>query len=180
MAKPFEGLLGNSCELRMLEYLLPLQGIDFNITELGEEVGVSRVTATKIVVKFIKWGLLNPTRSVGNTTYYTLNHESPIVKSVEQFNNTIIENILGNEALYEIHEYWAAHAPQPLHEAVGEGHLLQNRVDSISCWPAFGGLESMPKSWPGGETSKQPSGVASPTANTNNLIVEKGLVYGGV
>lgn len=47
MAKPFEGLLGNSGELRMIEYLLPLEGIDFNITELGEEVGVSRVTATK-------------------------------------------------------------------------------------------------------------------------------------
>ena len=40
----FEGLLGNNCELRMLEYLLPLDGMDFNITELAEEVGVSRLT----------------------------------------------------------------------------------------------------------------------------------------
>ncbi len=182
MAKPFEGLLGNSCELRMIEYLLPLEGIDFNITELGEEVGVSRVTATKIVTKFVEWGLLNPTRSVGNTTYYTLNHESPIVKSVEQFNNTLIENILGNETLYEIHEYWVAHAPQPLHGATVGSDLLQNRVDPISCWPTLG-LESMgvfSKSWPGGEASKQTSRVAAPTANANNLMVGNGLVFGGM
>jgi hypothetical protein len=184
MAKPFEGLLGNSCELRMIEYLLPLEGIDFNITELGEEVGVSRVTATKIVTKFVEWGLLNPTRSIGNTTYYTLNHESPIVKSVEQFNNTLIENILGNETLYEIHEYWVAHAPQPLRGVAAGGDLLQNRVDQISCWPSLGGLESigvLPKSWQGEETSRQPSGlVASSTANANNIMVGNGLVFGGM
>lgn len=184
MAKPFEGLLGNSCELRMIEYLLPLEGIDFNITELGEEVGVSRVTATKIVTKFVEKGLLNPTRSVGITTYYTLNQESPIVKSIEQFNNTLIENILGNETLYEIHEYWVAHAPQPLHEVAVGGDLLQIRVDSLSCWPTLGGLESMgvlPKSWQGDETSKQPYGVvASSTANANNLMIGNELVFGGM
>ncbi|MFZ3383924.1 MAG: winged helix-turn-helix domain-containing protein [Candidatus Methanoperedens sp.] len=181
MTKPFEGLLGNSCELRMIEYLLPLEGIDFNITELGEEVGVSRVTATKIVTKFVEWGLLNPTRSRGITTYYTLNHESPIVKSVEQFNNTLIENILGNETLYEIHEYWVAHAPQPLCGVAAGGDLLQSRVDSIS-WQAVGGLESMgvlPKSWSGGEASKQPLGVASPNANANNLMVGNVPGFGG-
>ena len=40
--------------------------------------------------------------------YYSINHESPIVKSIEQFNNTLIENILGNETLYEIHDYLKA------------------------------------------------------------------------
>ena len=31
--KHFEGLLGNNCELRMLEYLLPLEGMDFNMLQ---------------------------------------------------------------------------------------------------------------------------------------------------
>lgn len=183
MAKPFEGLLGNSCELRMLEYLLPLEGIDFNITELKEEVGVSRPTATKIATKFIKWGLLNPTRSVGITTYYSLNHESPIVKSIEQFNNTLIENIIGNETLYEIHEYWKAHAPQPLHGAADAGDLLQNRVDLTLGWSVFPSLETiggLPKTWQGEEASKQPSRVASPTADMHSLMVENEPVFGGI
>lgn len=102
MSNPFEGLLGNNCELRMFEYLLPLEGIEFNIAELAEEVGASRTTAIRIVRKFVEWGVLKSPR----TAIYSINHESPIVKSIEQFNNALIENILGNETLYEIHDYW--------------------------------------------------------------------------
>ncbi len=171
MIKPFEGLLGNNCELRMLQYLLPLQGIEFNITELAEEVGVSRVTATRIVKKFAEWGVLESPRTIGNTAYYSINQESPIVKSVEQFNNVLIENMLGDEMLYEIHEYWVSHAPQPSHGVVAGGDLLQKGVDSIS-WQPTGGLENMgglTKNWVGGEAPKQPYGGVFP--NANNLIV---------
>lgn len=112
LEKPFEGLLGNNCELRLLEYLLPLQGIEFNIVELAKEVGVSKVTVTRVVNKFAKWGVLKSRRTIDNIEYYTINHESPVVKSVEQFNNVLIENILGDETLYEIHDYWEAQRPQ--------------------------------------------------------------------
>lgn len=124
MTRPFEGLLGNNCELRMLEYLLPLEGIEFNITELAEEVGVSRVTTTRIVKKFVEWGVLKSARTAGNTAYYSINHESPIVKSIEQLNNVLIENILGNDTLYEIHDYWEAHRPHALTLAAA-GEMLQ-------------------------------------------------------
>ena len=100
LEKPFEGLLGNNCELRLLQYLLPLHGIEFNIAELAEEVGVSKVTVTRVVKKFAEWGVLKLPRTIGNTAYYTINRESPVVKSVEQFNNVLIENILGDETLY--------------------------------------------------------------------------------
>ena len=108
--KPFEGLLGNNCELRMLEYLLPLDGMDFNITELAEEVGVSSVTATRIAKKFVEWGVLN-SEERANTAYYSINLESPIVKNIEDLNNVLIETILGDEKLYEIHDYWEVQKP---------------------------------------------------------------------
>lgn len=111
--KPFEGLLGNNCELRMIEYLLPLDGMDFNITELAEEVGVSRVTATRIAKKFVEWGMLNSEKRA-NAAYYSINPESPIVKNIEQLNNILIESILGDEKLYEIHDYLEAQKPQVL------------------------------------------------------------------
>lgn len=130
MSRPFEGLLGNNCELRMLEYLLPLEGIEFNITELAEEVGVSRVTATRIIKKFVEWGVLKSPRTVGNTAYYSINHESPVVKSVEQFNNVLIEKILGDETLYEIHDYWVAQRPQiPSALVCDAGRMLQHLVE---------------------------------------------------
>ena len=74
--KPFEGLLGNNCELRMLEYLLPLDGMDFNITELAEEVGVSKITATRIATKFVEWEILN-SKKRANAAYYSIDLESP-------------------------------------------------------------------------------------------------------
>lgn len=120
MSNPFEGLLGNNSELRMLEYLLPLDGIDFNITELAEEVGVSRVTATRVAKKFAEWDVLNSTARSG-VTYYSINPESPIVKNIIQFNNILIENILGDEALYEIHDYWETQRPHTaVRTATGE------------------------------------------------------------
>ncbi len=161
MAKAFEGLLGNSCELRMLEYLLPLEGMDFNITELGEEVGVSRVTATKIVTKFIEWGILNPTRSVGITTYYTLNHESPIIKSIEQFNNTLIENILGNETLYEIHEYCESRRPQPT-VGITVGEIGQLVAQGSGLQLPFVRKPQIP--WGGDEAPKNPPIYAGSSA----------------
>lgn len=131
--KPFEGLLGNNCELRMLEYFLPLEGMDFNITELAEEVGVSRVTATRIAKKFVEWGVLNSEKRA-NAAYYSINQESSIVKNIEHLNNILIENILGDETLYEIHDYWEAQKPHVRIDVersnVSDALLLQKNVHS--------------------------------------------------
>ena len=105
MNEPFEGLLGNCDELKIIEYLLPLNGIKFNITELSQDLEISVSKITEIVDKFVEWKLLKSITEE-NIKYYCINHESPIVKSIEQFNNALIENILGDEILYEIHDYW--------------------------------------------------------------------------
>ena len=117
MNRPFEGLLGNNCELRLIEYLLPLEGIDFNITELAEGVGVSRVTVTRIVKKFVDWEILNSTRAAGNIVHYSINSNSSIVKCVEQFNNALVERIIGDDLLYEIHDYCHDQKPHSLAKA---------------------------------------------------------------
>lgn len=187
MSRPFEGLLGNNCELRMFEYLLPLEGIEFNITELAEEVGVSRVTATRIVKKFVDWGVLKSPRTAGNTAYYSINHESPIVKSIEQFNNVLIENILGNETLYEIHDYWEAQRPCALTLAAAAGEMLQLRGDVI--WrpqvvPI--GLEVVKGTstlWQREEASKQALACAT-SSTVNNVCTmhrgQAGIIRGGI
>jgi hypothetical protein len=103
MARPFEGLFGNTCELRILEFLLPLSGVEFNVTELAEEAGVSRVTAGRVVKKFVSWDLLNV--GAGRIPLYSINADSPIVRRIEDLNNALIEKMLGEERLKEIHEY---------------------------------------------------------------------------
>ncbi len=103
MARPFEGLFGNTCELRILEFLLPLSDMEFNITELAEEAGVSRVTAGRVVKKFVTWGLLNV--GTGKVPLYSINTDSSIVRCIDDLNNALIEKMLGEERLKEIHEY---------------------------------------------------------------------------
>lgn len=165
MSRPFEGLLGNNCELRMLEYLLPLEEIEFNITELAEEVGVSRVTATRIVKKFVEWEVLNVPRTVGNTAYYSINHESPIVKSIEQFNNVLIENILGNETLYEIHDYWEAQRPHvPVGLTVGEMSQLITQGSRLQSSFQRDDIKPPQVPWGGDETPKHPPVYAGSSA----------------
>ena len=124
MTNPFEGVLGNSSELRMLELLLPMHGVEFNVSELAEEVKVSRVTVTKVVKKFVEWDMLR-TRRISNVTLYSINENSPIVKSIVQFNNRLIEHMLGEETLFEIGDYLAhrvqnipAHEPQIMNENI--------------------------------------------------------------
>ena len=103
MTKPFEGVFGNTCELRLLEFLLPLEGIEFNISELSEEAGVSRVTAGRVVRRFVEWGILNASNA--RIPQYSINPASPIVQSIEIMNNALIGRMLGDEKLREIRTF---------------------------------------------------------------------------
>ncbi len=108
MIRPFEGVFGNTCELRLLEFLLPLECIEFNVTELSEEAGVSRVTVGKVVRKFVEWGILNA--SDARIPQYSINSDSPIVQSIDSMNNALIERMLGEEKVREIRAYIDQHA----------------------------------------------------------------------
>lgn len=109
MVRPFEGVFGNTCELRLLEFLLPLDGMEFNITELSEEAGVSRVTVGRVVKKFVEWGILTATND--HIPQYSINPASPIVRSIEIMNNSLIGRMLGDEKVQEIQDYVREHAP---------------------------------------------------------------------
>lgn len=113
MQRPFEGLLGNNCELRILEFLVPQHGVDYNISELSEEIDVTRQTVSKVIKQFEQWEIVKPTKTVRNSTYYTINEKSPFVETIVQFNNRIIEKMLGPEELYEIREYLESRAYNP-------------------------------------------------------------------
>ena len=103
MTRPFEGLFGNTCELRLIEFLLPLDGMEFNITELAEEAGVSRVTAGRVVKKFVEWGILTATSDP--IPRYSIDPASPIVQSINIMNNSLIGRMLGDEKVRGTRSY---------------------------------------------------------------------------
>lgn len=103
MRKPFEGLLGDSCETRLLQFLLPMYGIEFVMADLEEEVKFTRQSISKAMKKFSGRGMVN-IRKEGRTWYYSINENSPLIKRVEDFHNSLVESIIGEEKFREIEE----------------------------------------------------------------------------
>lgn len=105
MATPFEGLLGNTIELRIIEFLLPFQDLEFNITELVEESGVSKPSVIKVISKFKEWKMVR-SNDLNGVEHYSINPDSPYVKIIERFNTAIIEEIIEDETLYAINDHF--------------------------------------------------------------------------
>jgi DNA-binding transcriptional ArsR family regulator len=88
--KPFERILGNTKELRILERLIASPNIEFNTTDLGKMTGVSRDSATKAIENLTRWNILSFTERMGNMDFYKLNSEEPMVMAIKAFNDSII------------------------------------------------------------------------------------------
>jgi predicted transcriptional regulator len=131
---PFEGLLGNGCELKIIEFLLPLKGMEFNLSELAEEVNVSRPTVDRIVKKFVKWGLMKVASTHGRTKYYSLNEYSDFVEVFENLNNRLVEQMLGDEMLYQIGDYRMRHTPVCTPKPVPLSEEVAGWVREVSEW----------------------------------------------
>jgi DNA-binding transcriptional ArsR family regulator len=137
MQKPFEGMFGNSCELRVIEFMLPLEGLEYNLTELQEEMGVTRQTLSKVMKNFEEWGLVKA-RTAGNAAYYSINEKSPLVKSIIQLNNVIIEKMLGDEELYELRDYLDAHSALKADvNVIASQPINSSESEDMSPWPKF-------------------------------------------
>jgi hypothetical protein len=94
MKQPFEGLFGDTCETRLLQFLLPMYGIEFDMAELVEEIGLTRQSIAKAMKKFSDRDMVK-IRKDGRTWLYSINEESPLVKRLEDFDNSLIESMIG-------------------------------------------------------------------------------------
>lgn len=88
--RPFEGILGNTKELRVLERLIASPKMEFNPTDLGRMTGVSRDSAIKTIEKLSRWNVIIFSNRKGNMDFYKLNEEEPIVIALIAFNDSII------------------------------------------------------------------------------------------
>jgi hypothetical protein len=105
MPAPFEGLLGNSNELKVIQFMLPIKILEFNISEIARGTGVSRQTLEPVIKKLAKWNLLKIASKHGNANYYKLNESSGFIEVFENLNNHIIEQMLSGDELTQIADY---------------------------------------------------------------------------
>jgi len=94
MKQPFEGLFGDTCETRLMQFLLPMYGIEFDMADLTDEVRLTRQSISKAMKKFSDRGMVK-IRKEGRTWLYSINEQSPLVKRLEDFDNSLIEAIVG-------------------------------------------------------------------------------------
>ena len=146
--RPFEGVFGNTCELRLLEFLLALDDMKFNITELSEEAEVSRVTVGRVVRKFVEWDILIATNE--RIPQYSINPASSIVQSLEIVNNSLIGQMLGDEKVREMRDYVGARIPanQP----------TETDTQKEQVWPQATALSDATNGWETGEVAANGSG----------------------
>ena len=101
MKQPFEGLFGDTCETRLLQFLLPMYGIEFDMANLTEEIRLTRQSISKAMKKFSDRGMVK-IKKEGRTWLYSINEESPLVKRLEDFDNSLIESMVGPAAFKKI------------------------------------------------------------------------------
>lgn len=91
--KPFQGVFGNTVELRLLEHLLSLPRVDFTVTELNRISEVSRPMVDKTVKKFLDWKIIRRAGKRGNMPIYALNEDGILVQSIYSMNDAITQEM---------------------------------------------------------------------------------------
>jgi predicted transcriptional regulator len=119
MKQPFEGLFGDTCETRILQFLLPMYGIEFDMADLTEEITLTRQSISKAMNKFSNRGLVK-IRKEGRTWLYSINEESPLVKRLEDFDNSLIESMIGEEKFKKIDTAQKKHPRASHHKEPGQ------------------------------------------------------------
>lgn len=108
--RPFEGILGNTKELRVLERLIASPRIEFNPTDLGRMTGVSRDSAIKTIEKLTQWNIIIFSSRKGNMDFFKLNEEEPMVIALKAFNDSIIVQMFP-EVVDELDQIEEGHSP---------------------------------------------------------------------
>ncbi len=137
MKQPFEGLFGDTCETRLLQFLLPMYGIEFDMADLVEEIGLTRQSISKAMNKFSDRGMVK-IRKEGRTWLYSINEDSPLVKRLEDFDNSLIESMIGPEEFDKIRKADPKHIVLDSFKMKGEIkhetiHLDDNSIDKTPC-----------------------------------------------
>ncbi len=87
----FRKALGDTPQLRVLEFLIEGRELDYSITDIAEGAEIGRTTLFRIFDDLIKNKIILPTRQIGNAKLYRLNQENPFVKKmVEVFDEIIM------------------------------------------------------------------------------------------
>jgi len=94
----FLDVVGDSPTMRILQYLIEGRGLDYSLTDITKNSGISWVTLHKIFPKLIKYNIVIKTREIGRAKLYKINEKSEIAKYFISLYDTIIMQELNKVA----------------------------------------------------------------------------------
>lgn len=80
----FTDVFGGAPHARVFDFLATQAARDHTIVELARGAGVSRPTVYKVVDDFLEAGLIEETRTVGNSRFFQLDLSNPTARSLYQ------------------------------------------------------------------------------------------------
>jgi len=75
-------LLGDSAQVKVIEFFLEHTQFDHTKTEVATEAKVSKASAQNAIVALAGMGVLAETRKFGNNIFYKMDPENPIAKTL--------------------------------------------------------------------------------------------------
>ena len=124
----FEDILGDSGELRIIEFLLPFKKAKFSIEQISDECNISCRAVKRIIDMFRRYGIVTfdedqPANHFNinggdeeiewfdvkqykdvDIKHISLNHESPFIKVIGELNDLLIETFISREYLDKLKE----------------------------------------------------------------------------
>ena len=94
----FIEFLGNTPIIRVLDFLLTEQELDFSLTDLAEQCGVGRTTLYRIWDRLLTYHIVIPTRIIGKAKLYKLNTKNAGIQKLIELDNLLVKQDLRRRA----------------------------------------------------------------------------------
>ncbi len=86
----FIDFMGDSPVIRILDYLLTERELDFSITDMAKNSGISRATLYRIWSSLIKNEIILSTRIIGKAKLFKLNKENPKIQKLIEIDDMLV------------------------------------------------------------------------------------------
>ena len=89
---------GDTPQLRVLDFLIGFNYLDYPLTEIAKNSNVSYNSLKSFFDNFIKSGIVTKTRRIGKSDYYKLDTDNPFVKNLIRLDWMLTKSyVLGKE-----------------------------------------------------------------------------------
>ncbi len=85
------GILGDTPQLRIVDFLLAHYRYDYSKKEIAEGARIAVSTLYTIWGELEDFGIVTPTRAYGNTQLFKINSQNPLVRKLAKMDMDLIE-----------------------------------------------------------------------------------------